>query len=85
MLSLYQLEFAKLLEKQLGILSEVIIAQIVLAPENVEGDLAFPCFRIAKDFAKNPSELAKDLAEALNNVLPSPAADNQIFSFFVAV
>jgi arginyl-tRNA synthetase len=85
MLSDYQSAFARLLEKQLGILSEVLQDQITLAPENIQGDLAFPCFRIAKDFGKNPAELAKDLAKKLNKELQSPPTTNQIFSDFLAL
>ncbi|MDR3168835.1 MAG: hypothetical protein LBU27_03640 [Candidatus Peribacteria bacterium] len=85
MLSDYQSAFAKLLEKQLGILSEVLQDQITLAPENIQGDLAFPCFRIAKDFGTNPAELAKDLAKKLNKELQSPTTANQIFSSFLAL
>jgi arginyl-tRNA synthetase len=45
----------------------------------VEGDLAFPCFKIAKDFAKNPAELAKDIVGKLNT------EKSQLFSSFLAV
>ncbi|MDR2190966.1 MAG: hypothetical protein LBP53_07560 [Candidatus Peribacteria bacterium] len=57
---------------------------IVLAPENVEGDLAFPCFKIAKEFSKSPADLAKELAEKLNATQHSEKG-NQLFSAFVAV
>jgi arginyl-tRNA synthetase len=60
---------------------ELIKDQIVLAPDNIEGDLAFPCFRVAKDAAKNPVEFAKDIAEKMNQGLQN--AD--IFERFVAV
>jgi arginyl-tRNA synthetase len=63
----------------------VLQEQITLAPENVEGDLAFPCFKIAKEFAKNPAELAKDLAEKLNKELESQATTHQLFSSFLAL
>lgn len=79
MLHMYQHEFAKLLEQQLGILQEILEEQIGLAPDNIEGDFAFPCFKIAKDFGKNPAELAKETAEKLNQ------HPNQIFSSFIAV
>ncbi|MDR0860517.1 MAG: hypothetical protein LBO09_06160 [Candidatus Peribacteria bacterium] len=79
MLTTYQSAFAQLLEKHLGILSEVLQEQITLAPDTIEGDLAFPCFRIAKDFGKNPAELAKDLVSKLKH------EETQIFSAFLAV
>lgn len=79
MLATYQSAFAQLLEKDLGILSEVLQEQITLAPDNIEGDLAFPCFRIAKDFGKNPAELAKNIVEKLGH------EETQIFSSFLAV
>lgn len=85
MLHLYQSEFAKLLEKKLGILAEIIVNQITLAPENIEGDLAFPCFKIAKDFAKNPAELASELAKELDSQLQYSPQDQQLFSAFISV
>ncbi|MDR0650525.1 MAG: hypothetical protein LBG59_03860 [Candidatus Peribacteria bacterium] len=57
--------------------------QITLAPENVEGDLAFPCFKIAKEFAKNPTELAKDITKKLNKAVASETS--QPFSSFLAL
>ena len=86
MLYSYQQAFAKLLEQQLGILQEILADQITLAPENIEGDLAFPCFKIAKDFAKNPAELANDLAKQLNAELQHATNEKeQLFSSFIAV
>ncbi|MDR2415300.1 MAG: hypothetical protein LBD75_01430 [Candidatus Peribacteria bacterium] len=58
---------------------------MTLAPQNVEGDLAFPCFRIAKEFAKSPVDLATDLAEKLNKELSSQTSTSQLFSSFLAL
>ncbi|MDR0283261.1 MAG: hypothetical protein LBI53_08525 [Candidatus Peribacteria bacterium] len=54
---------------------------MTLAPDNIQGDLAFPCFKIAKDFAKSPVECASDLAQTLNEEL----SRDQFFSSFLAV
>jgi arginyl-tRNA synthetase len=51
----------------------------------VEGDFAFPCFKIAKDFRKNPAELAKETAEKMNNLLTKEENENQLFEQFIAV
>ena len=79
MLQHYLQEFAKLLKKQTWILEETLLNQITLAPENIEGDLAFPCFRIAKEFSRNPNELAKELTEKLSQ------EEHQFFERFIAV
>jgi arginyl-tRNA synthetase len=49
--------------------------------------LAFPCFKIAKEFAKSPTDLANELAHKLTtekNQFPD-AADHQLFVSFFAV
>lgn len=79
MLKTYQREFAKALEQQLGILQEILEEQIVLAPDNIQGDFAFPCFRIAKEFWKNPGELAMETAENMNK------KSSQLFEKYIAV
>ena len=34
-------------------------------PQGIDADLAFPCFELAKEWKKNPVEIAKDLAKKL--------------------
>lgn len=44
---------------------EDIKNMIEIAPENISGDLAFPCFTLAKSLKKSPNMIAKDFAEKL--------------------
>lgn len=75
----YQKAFAAALAPYLDLSSEDLLAMIVLAPENVEGDLAFPCFSFAKSLQKAPQQIAQDLATKLN------ATKSDFFTSFVAV
>src|SRR3989338_3798617 len=34
-------------------------------PENIDADLSFPCFDLAKEFKKSPVEIAKDFSGKL--------------------
>jgi len=44
------------------------LAQLVEVPKDSKlGDFAFPCFALAKEMKKNPVEIAKSLAEKINN------------------
>ncbi len=49
MISSFITSFAALLEPHLGRSKELLAEQITLAPENIQGDLAFPCFKCAKE------------------------------------
>lgn len=75
----YQKIFAAVLASHLDLTSEDLLPMIVLAPENVEGDLAFPCFSFAKSLQKAPQQIAQDLATKLN------ATTSDFFASFVAV
>ena len=79
MLNSYFQQFAQLLSRQFKISEDTILEQITLAPDNIEGDLAFPTFKFSKQFWKNPAEFAKDIAEKMHQ------HQNQLFSSFIAV
>ncbi len=53
-------EFADRLSKKLGV--EVSPEEMTVPPDTTKGDLAFPCFRLAKERKMNPAELAKEVA-----------------------
>lgn len=61
---------------------KTIYGLIEYAPDNIEGDLAFPCFQLAKELKKAPPVIASELTEKLNQ---SPKTKNQMpqnpFSF----
>jgi len=45
---------------------------IEIPPENIEGDLAFPCFQISKELKKNPNIIAQELSTKLTQSTPAP-------------
>jgi len=51
--------------KNIGLEGEFELSQ---PPKADMGDLAFPCFQFAKREGKNPTEVAKDLAQKLNDL-----------------
>ncbi|MBU1757640.1 arginine--tRNA ligase, partial [Patescibacteria group bacterium] len=77
MIDTYKKKFAKILQKEINISLEDIINLIETPPENIPGDLAFPCFGISKILKKSSNDIAKELAEKL-----SPSSS---FSSFVSV
>ncbi len=48
-----------------GIWKDRLRDMVELVPENITGDLAFPCFILAKELKQNPHTIAKDLAQKL--------------------
>ena len=63
-------EIVNLLKKQKVIIK---IEDLEIPPSAAMGDLALPCFELAKKLKKNPSEVAKELAEKIK---PSGAVIN---------
>lgn len=63
--------FAKKLNDRLeGLLTEEEIYQLIEIPKNQQhGDLAFPCFQLAKKEKKSPMEIAKQLTEQLSDTV----------------
>ena len=60
MIAIYKQYFAAELATQIEIPREDILALIEIPPENIPGDLAFPCFQLAKQAKKSPNILAKE-------------------------
>ncbi|MBM7553124.1 arginine--tRNA ligase [Thalassobacillus pellis] len=59
----YQMEFAALLEKELHEHSQQDISKMIEKPRyDQQGDLAFPCFTLAKIYRKSPAAIAEGLA-----------------------
>jgi arginyl-tRNA synthetase len=68
----FRTEIALLLEQSLNIpdFSSAVIADLLEKPQRAEhGDIAFPCFQLAKLQKKAPPLLAKELAETLSKKL----------------
>ena len=58
-------EFAELIAPNLWVSVDEIVSDIVIAPDNVEGDFAFPCFKRAKTLWKNPVEISKNIVSKI--------------------
>ena len=81
MLLSYKNKFAELLSPFFQVSEEELLPLIQMAPDNVKGDLAFPCFQFAKSLGKAPNVIA-------NEVLAFLQEKNQtssLFSEFYAV
>ena len=58
-------EFAELIAPSLWVSVNEVVWDIVIAPDNVKGDFAFPCFKRAKTLWKNPVEISKDIVNKI--------------------
>ncbi|MBD3170510.1 MAG: arginine--tRNA ligase [candidate division Zixibacteria bacterium] len=61
----YITEIAEAISSYLGIDSSEIFENIQFTPPDKFGDLAFPCFPLAKKLKKSPAQIASDIAEKL--------------------
>ncbi len=61
MIEIYKQYFAQALAKHIPLSEEEITAMIELPPENIPGDFAFPCFKLAKTLQKSPQHIAQEL------------------------
>ena len=70
---MFEGRIAELLAKEMkgkGISKESILKLLEKPSRSELGDMAFPCFILAKKSRKNPAEIAKELAEKLNKKKP---------------
>ena len=58
-------KFAELIAPNLWVSTDEVISDIVIAPDNVKWDFAFPCFKRAKTLWKNPAEINKDIVSKI--------------------
>lgn len=66
MLAHYIEGFAQTLATATGLPYEDILPMIEIPPENIPGDLAFPCFQLAKELKKAPPVIAGEMAKKLD-------------------
>ncbi|MEI6774721.1 MAG: hypothetical protein WCL18_08315 [bacterium] len=64
---MYKHHFATELAKHTDIPLEEIMSLIEVPPENISGDLAFPCFQLAKQAKQAPHILAQQFAEKFSS------------------
>jgi arginyl-tRNA synthetase len=60
----FRREIAEALSKPLARAAEAVAPLLEYPPAGVEGDLAFPCFGLARELRKSPAAIAADLAGA---------------------
>ena len=65
MLNQFIKEFANLIAPALWVSVDEVIWDIVIAPDNVKGDFAFPCFRRAKTLWKNPVQISGEIVSKI--------------------
>ena len=58
-------EFASLIAPNLWAGVDEIVADIVIAPDNVKWDFAFPCFKRAKTLWKNPAQISSEIVSKI--------------------
>ena len=68
MLSNYKKQFAELLKNaELSLSLDEIIWLIEIVPANIQWDLGFPCFKLAKDLKMAPNQIAQSFVEKIND------------------
>ena len=58
-------EFAELIAPNLWVSVDEIVWDIVIAPDNVKWDFAFPCFKRAKTLWKNPAQISSEIVSKI--------------------
>ncbi len=64
---MYKQYFAEELAKHIDLSVWDTLSLIEIPPENISGDLAFPCFQLAKQAKQSPNILAKQFAEKFSS------------------
>ena len=68
MLLNYKKQFAELLKRtELAFSLDEIIWLIEIVPSNIQWDLGFPCFRLAKDLKMAPNQIAQSFVEKIGD------------------
>lgn len=61
---------SKIISNEIENLSEDVILPVLETPANTDmGDIAFPCFKLAKEYKKSPNIIAEDIANNISNIL----------------
>ena len=58
-------EFAELIAPNLWVSVDEILVDVVIAPDNVKWDFAFPCFKRAKTLGKNPVQISSEIVSKI--------------------
>ena len=58
-------EFASLIAPNFWVSVDEILVDVVIAPDNVKWDFAFPCFKRAKTLGKNPVQISSEIVNKI--------------------
>ena len=72
-----KMELSDLVSKQTGLAKEEVFALLGKPPSLNMGDVAFPCFSLAKIQRKSPNIIATELAESLEELVERQHDSNQ--------
>ena len=67
MLQKYKDHFAEIMRHKTNLSFDEISSLIETPPENIWGDLAFPCFQLSKILKKSPNMVAQEFVSGLNS------------------
>lgn len=67
MLQIYKNHFGEIIRQKTNLSFEEVISLIEIPPENIWGDLAFPCFQFSKTLKKSPNIVAQDFAKEISS------------------
>ena len=81
MLLTYKSAFASLLASYFQVSEQELLPLIQMAPDNIKGDLAFPCFQFTKSLGKAPNVIASEVLAFLQEKVQTSSH----FSEFYAV
>lgn len=66
----YRLEIASLLAAKTELSMHDLENLLEIPPQESMGDYAFPCFRLARQFKKDPAQIAAELKESIDQLKP---------------
>ncbi len=76
---------AQVIHAQTGMDQTVILSLLEIPPDRSMGDIALPCFRLAKEWRKAPQQIAKEIADQIgdNPWLASAVANGPYVNFMM--
>ncbi len=80
-LKLFKGHVSDLISKTIGIDSVDVFSQISSPPQSDMGDLAFPCFKLAKTMSKSPKDIAQDICSKLKTNIEKDGLIDDVKAF----
>src|SRR3989344_8290471 len=83
----FRKERAYSLAKASGLSEEKVQSLIEIPPDSSLGDYAFPCFALAKEQKKNPSEIAKTISSRIKagGIISKVETKGPYVNLFIAI